>query len=110
MMNSAFDELLEIAKRMGIVVRHAALGGSGGGLASLKGQRQLFIDLNAQPADQLEQTVQALARLAELETIYLRPDLRALFDDVADGSSIMRASQPAPLPQCDVNGSSLHRE
>lgn len=79
-MESAFDELLDVARRLGITVRHARLGGTGGGLASIRGQRQLFIDLDAAPEDQLDQTLSALARLPEIDTIYVRPDLRLLVD------------------------------
>lgn len=107
MMNSAFDELLEIAKRIGIIVRHAALGGGGGGLVSLKGQRQLFIDLNASPADQLEQTARALSGLAKLETIYFRPDVRALLEETAGGASPARVPHSA-LPHDDDHAATHH--
>lgn len=78
MMGSAFDELLDLAARLGIAVRHAHLGGNGGGLAQFKGQRHLFIDLDAAAEDQLDQTIRAMAGLPELEGVYLRPDVRAM--------------------------------
>jgi hypothetical protein len=80
-MTSAFDELLDLARRLGVTVRHARLGGSGGGLAKIRGTRQLFIDLDAAPEDQLEQTVRALAGLEEIDTVFLRPDVRELIDE-----------------------------
>jgi len=79
-MSSAFDEIIDLAKRIGITVRHAHLGGAGGGMAVVKGGRQLFVDLDADPADQLEQTAKALAGLAELDTVFVRPDVRQLLD------------------------------
>ncbi len=79
-MTSAFDEMIELAKRLGISVRHAHLGGNGGGLATVKGGRQLFVDLDADPADQLEMTAKALARLAEIETVFLTPAVRDLIE------------------------------
>jgi hypothetical protein len=81
-MTSAFDELLDLARRLGVVVRHARLGGSGGGLAKIRGTRQLFIDQDAAPEDQLEQTVRALAGLDEIDTVFVRPDVRELIDEV----------------------------
>jgi hypothetical protein len=75
---SAFEELIEAAARLGVMVRHIHLGGGGGGLAQVKGKRVLFIDLDAHPQDQLEKTAGALAGLAEIETVYLRPDVRDL--------------------------------
>jgi hypothetical protein len=79
-MTSAFDELLDLARRLGVTVRHARLGGAGGGLATLRGQRQLFIDLDASPDEQLDQTASALSDLPELDTQYVRPDVRNLLD------------------------------
>jgi hypothetical protein len=80
---SAFDELIELAEKLGIAVRHAHLGGSGGGLASFKGKRQLFIDLDADPADQLERTARAIAGVEGLDQMFVRPDVRALLDRTA---------------------------
>lgn len=79
-MAATFDDLLELAGRLAITVRHAHLGGSGGGLVRLRGQRQLFIDLDAEPAEQLERTARALAGETELEAMYVRPDVRQLLD------------------------------
>lgn len=79
-MDSAFDELLRVAEKLGVTVRHAHLGGTGGGLARFKNQRQLFIDLDADPADQLDQTVRAARQLPELDAIFIRPDVRQLLD------------------------------
>jgi hypothetical protein len=80
-MTSAFDELLDLAGRLGVIVRHARLGGAGGGLAKIRGTRQLFIDLDAGPEDQLEQTLRALAGLEEIDAVFLRPDVRDLLDE-----------------------------
>ena len=80
-MTSAFDQLLDLARRLGITVRHARLGGAGGGgLAKIRGQRQLFVDLDATPEDQLDQTVSALANLDEIDNVFVRPDVRDLLD------------------------------
>jgi hypothetical protein len=80
-MSSVFDELIELATRLGITVRHAHLGGEGGGLAQVRNARQLFIDLDADPADQLERTARALADVPELSGLYLRPDVRRLLEE-----------------------------
>ncbi|HYE19175.1 MAG TPA: hypothetical protein VEA69_12060 [Tepidisphaeraceae bacterium] len=80
-MESAFDELIAATRNLGITVRHARLGGTGGGLAQVKGKRNLFIDLDALPEDQLDQTITAMASVPELETVFLRPELRKLLDE-----------------------------
>jgi hypothetical protein len=80
-MTSAFDQLLDLARRLGITVRHARLGGTGGGgLAKIRGQRQLFVDLDAAPDEQLDQTASALAHLEEIDNVFVRPDVRDLLD------------------------------
>jgi hypothetical protein len=79
-METAFEEMIEVAKRLGIVVRHVKLGGGGGGMAKVKGMRQLFIDLDADPEDQLEQTARALAGVTEMENIFVRADVRELLE------------------------------
>ena len=79
-MSSAFDELLRLAEQLQITVRHVRLGGSGGGLAQFKGKRQLFIDLDAAPEEQLEQTAKGMAGVEELVKVYVRPDVRELLE------------------------------
>ena len=77
---NTFEELLEVARRLGLEVRHVHLGGSGGGLASFKGKRQLFVDMDADPEEQLDRTVDAMASMPEIGNVFLRPDVRELFE------------------------------
>ena len=72
--------MIETARRLGLVVRHVKLGGTGGGLALVKGQRQLFVDLDAEPQDQLERTALALGSIPEAEQVFMRPDVRELVE------------------------------
>ncbi|MGO9110996.1 MAG: hypothetical protein ACLP9L_17375 [Thermoguttaceae bacterium] len=60
---------LNLAERLGYVVRQEWLDGNGGGGCELRGRRFLFIDLAASPADQFELVLSVLRgepRAAEL--------------------------------------------
>jgi len=79
-MGSVFEEMIEVARRLGIAVRHVKLGGSGGGMAKVKGTRQLFIDVDADAEDQLQQTARALGEVEEVENLFVRGDVRELIE------------------------------
>jgi hypothetical protein len=72
--------LLSVARELGIEVRRAALGGDGGGLCAFRGRRVLFVDTDADAATTLQCVVGALAEVPELESRFIRPDLRELLD------------------------------
>ncbi len=75
------NTFISLAEAMGIKVRYAALGGEGGGLCVIGGKRVLFIDTAADAATKLERTARALAQLPEIETHFVRPDIRELLEN-----------------------------
>ena len=77
---NTFEALLEVAHRLGLDVRHVHLGGAGGGLACFNGKRQLFVDRDAEPEEQLDRTVAAMASMPEINELFMRPDVRELFE------------------------------
>ena len=74
------EHLAELASRLGISIRKADLGGSGGSLVNLKGRQILFIDTLAEATDQLERIIPDFARLPDLDQLYIIPELRELLD------------------------------
>jgi hypothetical protein len=70
------ESLLEVAEQMGVEIRAEFMGGDGGGLCTLKGQRVLFVDTSADLNTRYERTLAALAPLAELDDHFLVPALR----------------------------------
>ena len=74
------NTLISLAEEMGIEVRQASLGGDGGGLCTIRGERVLFVDTTADAATRLERTARALAQLPEIEARFVRPDLRELLE------------------------------
>lgn len=79
-LQSILAELLDLAERLDIDVRHAFLGGDGGGLCTLRGKRVLFVDTGATVADQVAYTALALAQLDEVNQCYIIPEIRQLLD------------------------------
>ncbi len=59
------EHLAELASRLGISIRKADLGGSGGSLVNLKGRQILFIDTLAEATDQLERIIPELRELLD---------------------------------------------
>jgi hypothetical protein len=75
-LQTRLDELLSLADQIGLSIRRESLGGSGGGLCVLKGQRFLFLDNSADLETRYERTLAALAPLPEMDARYLRPEVR----------------------------------
>jgi hypothetical protein len=78
------NELLDLAERIGIEVRQDYLGGEGGGICQLRGQKVLFLDMAATLADQLDQTAEALAEIEGVKDQYLLPKVRQLLESYWD--------------------------
>jgi hypothetical protein len=74
------EALLELAEQLDITVRREPLGGEGGGLCHLRGQRVLFVDIQADLQTRFEKTAAALAGLPEVDQHYLLPELREELD------------------------------
>lgn len=71
------DELVAILGELDIAVRYAALGGDGGGLCTVRGRQELFIDIDADVATQVERTLSAVASRSEIDNMHLAPHIRA---------------------------------
>jgi hypothetical protein len=74
------EQLLRVAEEIGLDVRAEPMGGEGGGLCKLRGQRVLFVDTSADLLTRYEVTLAAMAPLPELDDRYLVPELRADVD------------------------------
>ena len=79
-LSSRLEQLLTVAEEIGIDVRVEPMGGEGGGLCRLRGQRVLFVDTSADLATRYDRTLAAMASLPELDGRYLLPELRQDID------------------------------
>ena len=72
--------MLELAENAGLEVRKEYFGGDGGGLCILRGKRILFVDTAADTAEQVARTAAALAKLPELDSMFILPQVREELD------------------------------
>jgi hypothetical protein len=77
--------LEEAAGRLGVTVRHAPLGGDGGGLCRIKGTTVLFVDTMADALTQYSRSLSELSQIADFDKLYLLPEIRADLDDLRRG-------------------------
>ena len=75
-LQNRLDELLRVAEEIGLTIRRVPLGGDGGGYCVVKGERRLFVDTMADVETRYERTLEALAPMPEINSHYLRPEVR----------------------------------
>jgi hypothetical protein len=73
---SIAEQLVEILKKNGVDIRYEQLGGSGGGICTIKNRQVMFIDTQASAAQTAENCAEALITTVDIEGIYLRPEVR----------------------------------
>lgn len=74
------EELLALLEASGVKVRSEPLGGRGGGLAVMKGANIFFVDTDAPSAEVATLCAEAVTKLMDVETIYLRPEVRQFIE------------------------------
>jgi len=77
------EELLALLEAKNVKIRSEPLGGRGGGLASMKGGAIFFVDTQASSAEVAALCADAVLKLVDIETIYLRPEVRLYLESHA---------------------------
>ena len=75
------EELLALLEANGVTVRNEPLGGSGGGLCSIKGQPIFFVDTQASSAVSAAMCAEAVSKVVDVEQIYVKPQVRQFIED-----------------------------
>jgi hypothetical protein len=75
------EELLAFLEQSGVNIRNEPLGGSGGGLCTVKGQKIFFVDTQAAAADVAALCAQAVLTVADIESVYIKPEVRQFIED-----------------------------
>jgi hypothetical protein len=81
------EELLTLLEANGVTIRNEPLGGSGGGLCTMKGQSIFFVDTQAQSADIAPICAEAVSKVADIEKLYIKPEVRQFIENQS-GSKI----------------------
>lgn len=74
------EELLLLLESKGVIIRRESLGGRGGGLCAMRDKTIFFVDTMAPSIETGVLCCKALAKLIDLESIYLRPQLREFIE------------------------------
>jgi hypothetical protein len=77
------EELLTLLEANGVAIRKEPLGGSGGGLCTVKGKYIFFVDTQASSAEVAALCSQAISKTIDIEQIYIKPELRQFIENNA---------------------------
>jgi hypothetical protein len=74
------EELLALLEANGVKIRNEPLGGSGGGLCTIKSEQIFFVDTQASSADSAAICAEAVSKLLDIEKLYIRPEVRQFIE------------------------------
>jgi hypothetical protein len=77
------QELEALLEALGIHVRHETLEGFRGGICMINGRCCMFLDACTQPADLARLCAAAVMRKIDLDTMYLKPEVRRYLEETA---------------------------
>ena len=78
---SILEDLLEILETGGVTVRSERLGGSGGGLCTVKGKKVFFVDTDASSSETAALCAEAVTGIVNIERLYMRPQVRQFLEN-----------------------------
>ena len=75
------DELLVLLEANGVIIRNEPLGGSGGGLCTIKSERIFFVDTQASSFVSAAMCAEAVQKVVDVEQIYIKPQIRQFIEN-----------------------------
>jgi len=78
------EELLALLESNSVAIRREPLGGSGGGLCTIKGQEIFFVDTQAQSVVVAAICAEAVSKLVDIEKVYIKPEVRQFIESFSD--------------------------
>jgi len=78
---SILDELLALLEANGVTIRNEALGGSGGGLCTIKSEHIFFVDTQASSIVSAAICAEAVSKVVDIEKVYIKPLIRQFIEN-----------------------------
>jgi len=75
------EELLALLEANDVTIRNEPLGGSGGGLCTIKGRRIFFVDTQASSAVVALICAEVVTNIVDIEQIYIKPQIRQFVEN-----------------------------
>ena len=75
------EELLALLEANSVTIRREPLGGTGGGLCTIKGERIFFVDTQAPSAEAAVLCAEAAAKVVDMEKVYIKPEVRQFVEN-----------------------------
>ena len=75
------DELLALLEANGVTIRNEPLGGSGGGLCTIKGESIFFVDTQASSVVSAAVCAEAVPKVVDVEQIFIKPQIRQFIEN-----------------------------
>jgi hypothetical protein len=75
------EELLALFEANSVTIRNEPLCSSGGGFCTVKGEPIFFVDTQASAADVAALCAEAVLKLVDIESIYIRPEVRQFIEN-----------------------------
>ncbi len=74
------EELLALLEANDVAIRNEPLGGSGGGLCTIKGEQIFFVDTQAASADVAALCAEAVTKVVDIENVFIKPQVRQFIE------------------------------
>ena len=78
------EELLALLEADGVTIRTEELGGSGGGLCTVKGKTIFFLDTQASSTETAALCADAVSKRIDIESVYIKPEVRQFIEKYTD--------------------------
>ena len=74
------EELLDLLEANDVKIRNEPLGGRGGGLCTIKGEKIFFVDTQAPSSEVAVLCAEAVSKNVNIDSVYIKPQVRQFIE------------------------------